>query len=433
MKKKSILSLILCIILLVAMCQPASAMEIVEIPENPVGINYSYNSEAQTLTPTEANSYDIYELDLSDFSIPETTQEMALEPSVKNAILALCDYVDTNVVGEFSIETYSSSILEDYLFNCKEITDISILNDLLYIYYNTINDEMVILCYDDQGLREKTIYDASTDALFNETASEATITSAFREGYTYELSDELLNEIYVLLENGDFESLNNIDGLNVNVDEDGLITVEPQSEIFNDSNISTYNVGFKSESAMLSHLKSKFPLINNTVRLTRTEYAPAIGINVSTKVLEDRNEYVKKKASFGKFAAETSITVISAFLGLGTATTIIKILTRLGIGISAANYITSAVTLYKSAVYTFTGCRWGRVYDSVTHKKELTIVEYRSTGEFTGGYDANDEFTWVISTQASALERTPLSIAQKAHNNYVADILDDGVCSLYLP
>lgn len=65
----------------------------------------------------------------------------------------------------------------------------------------------------------------------------------------------------------------------------------------------------------------------------------------------------------------------------------------------------------------------------VEHSDE--IVEIEST--LHGGYNSSGEVTWIDYKHATALDVSNNTIINKTSTNYNADILDDGICTVYYP
>ena len=95
--------------------------------------------------------------------------------------------------------------------------------------------------------------------------------------------------------------------------------------------------------------------------------------------------------------------------------------------------IQSAVTLCRSAEYSYQGSYIGSVYDTVTLNKYVKMTWQHSTGKYAGGYDSNGNFTWIESLPASALQVNPSSIADTAAYNYNAELVLYGIIVNYYP
>ena len=125
--------------------------------------------------------------------------------------------------------------------------------------------------------------------------------------------------------------------------------------------------------------------------------------------------------------------VIRLFLLIASLDVVGVILSSLSMGASAADEITSSVTLYKSAVYRYNGSRVGYAYDPTVYSTYVRVITRSGTGEFTGGYTADGDFDWVHSTISSAFHYSYSAIADTTIYNYNADLNLHGYCSMYYP
>ena len=188
--------------------------------------------------------------------------------------------------------------------------------------------------------------------------------------------------------------------------------------------------GFKSESEMLKDLKNHFPFIDTKKSYIR--HSPYLNEDLNVQIQTVRNDYVKVSANYKSFKAQTAITIISAFLG-GWATTqiTVKILTVLGVGISTADLITTAVTLYKASEYNFFGAKYARVFDRLTHNAYVNVKRYTGKGKYAGGYNSAGEFHWVNSIVCEALNKNEATLATEAGTLYNNAVQQNGYCTYY--
>lgn len=105
--------------------------------------------------------------------------------SEKEFILSLCSYAEEREIGSNVHQVYTSETLGDYLYRCHELAEITVMNGSLYITYYAEDEDMVILAYNDEGLFERAVYDAQTDALFHEMNGSAVVWSKFRNGFQF--------------------------------------------------------------------------------------------------------------------------------------------------------------------------------------------------------------------------------------------------------
>ena len=99
-----------------------------------------------------------------------------------NAILSLCRYESGSTEGEAEIKTYRSDALKDYLPLCSQIIEISMINQMLFIDYETTDNCQVSLCYGEEGLDNRVVYHASSDTAYEENQEGAFIHINFRYG-----------------------------------------------------------------------------------------------------------------------------------------------------------------------------------------------------------------------------------------------------------
>jgi hypothetical protein len=149
-------------------------------------------------------------------------------------------------------------------------------------------------------------------------------------------------------------------------------------------------------------------------------------------VKETMNSYQKNILSPGVFAATTTLTVVAAWLG-GPMTTVVTILTAAGVLISGYDYISNAVTLYKSANFSFYAAREGYAYDPTTFRADVKVYQNFSTGQLSGGYDNTGHFRWIISSYPSAFSVSNDTISNKVFNLYFMDVAAYGRCTSYYP
>lgn len=393
------------------------------------GTIYFSNSTEQVLSSAEASEYDIYEV---HFPVNSNARSLP-EDANKESILNECEFVSETIIGNSRISTYSSDTLHQYLNSCSEITDISVSNNYLYIYYTTTSGEEIILCYDDSGLYNKVIYSPVTDSAVIEVDGVTTTTSNFRESSSYVVSDEMLDTIYQLLEDNNLDALEAMGNIHLDYDENGNAVVIPIVNMPANTRASLPG-GFVNEAEMLDNLIATFPYQSNALIASTTLYSSLLSKNLSARVYATRNSYVRKSVNWKSFVAGTLVSVISTALGINSITGTIAVLTGLGIAISAYDTITTAIQLAKSAVYTYSYTIQGRIYDNVTWNDYVLVNSYFSSKcEFSGGYNNNDTFTWNVSYTPNAVNRTASEVANEAKTWYETHVYYDGECTLYYP
>lgn len=341
----------------------------------------------------------------------------------------LCQEIKSETIGGYIITSYTSETLEDYLFDCKEIVDISEMNGFFYVGYLTNSGKEVLLCYQEDGLYNKSVYENATDTAYIETTEEATVYENFRNGSSYEMSDELLEEIDACIVTKDWETLNEIECIDVDIDENGLVSVIPTLA-------SSSSGVFSSEAEQLQDLKAHFPQYTNKTMQLYSKYSAALGENVSITVVESRNAYVKKSGDWHTFVVGTALTAIATFIGIATTGGIgpvVAILTLAGVEISAAQTIMDEVTLSNGGVYEYFGERAGYAYDKTIYNDAVRVIQRSAKGEFAGGYTSDGDFEWVHSVPSLAYNHSYDEIANDTIFNYNADIEVHGFCSMYRP
>lgn len=366
------------------------------------------------LPPAQAKAYEIYEL-----VIPTGLSSNNSNLNIKSLILQHCTQVDFQIIGGHPIYTYSSNSLGKYLYNFQEFVEISMVDSYVNIYYITLDGTEVSLSYDDSGLTSKIVYHPEIDTAILDFGDGVTQCEGFRAGCSEVVSDRLLDEIARFAAEENQEALEQIES------EAGINLFPDNSS----PSISPYALGFTSDSALLSNLKSDFPYID--ARRNSTTLTGYGGISVSVHVKEIRNNYTKKKSDWKTFGALTLVSAISTYLGLGTSL-VMDLLNTLGIVVSVSQQIQSSVTLHRSAVYRFQYCRNGYAWDN-GWSDYVHVIWNEDYGEFTGGYDSSGNFTWVMSLIPSPYDISYSSIAQQTAHHYGMDVFANGHCTLYYP
>lgn len=412
---KRAVSLFLCFVLLSSLAIPISASSV-----EPSGlvqdgdILFTDHTVETVLTPGQAEAYQIYEV-----AAPSGLSSASSVVSVKSFILQQCTQIDSEIIAGHPVITYTSDSLGEYLYNFQEFVEICMIDSYVYIYYIDRDGLEVNLCYNDSGLANKVVYDPETDVAILDSGSNVSQCEGFRAACSVEVSDRLLDEIAQLTAEENWEALEQIER-------------ETEIDLFLDdpaSTISPYAVGFTSDSAMLSNLKSDFPYIDTRRNsATLTGYG---GMSVSVHVREIRNGYTRKTSDWKNFVFSTAVSVISLYLGLPNFT-VLDILSAVGVVVSTAQQIQSSVTLYRSAVYRYLYCRNGYAWDN-GWQDYVHVTWNENYGEFTGGYNSSGNFTWVISLTPASSDISYSSIAQKTAHNYSSDVFANGQCTLYFP
>ena len=105
-----------------------------------------------------------------------------LQGSDKEIILSFCVYSEKQTIGSNEYEVYTSEKLGSYLYNFKEMTQLGVLNDNLYVQYNDTVGNSITLTYSDAGLAELAVYFPETDILVYQQGEIMEAWEKFRNG-----------------------------------------------------------------------------------------------------------------------------------------------------------------------------------------------------------------------------------------------------------
>lgn len=155
-------------VILIVVCLAVSAGYVV--------LNRSTGRDA---TAAEIEDHQVYAVDWS--AVPGWEAGM----TEKEFILTLCSYLQDKEIGSNVHQVYSSDVLPQYLHRCHEISEITVLNETLYITYYAEDQDMVILAYNDEGLTEMAVYDSESDTLYHQLDGAVTVWSKFRSGFQW--------------------------------------------------------------------------------------------------------------------------------------------------------------------------------------------------------------------------------------------------------
>lgn len=418
---KRFVSLLLCIALCFILVGPVYATHITADDEAKIVTNIA--PEPIQISSDRIVSFQVYELDLVQMAMDHNnTTATPIE-----LILSLCDYEETVIVGDDTFIRYSSNIVPEYLEKCHEITDISVLNDRVKIIYAGINGEYVVLNYNNSGLVSKTVYDENNDICIYHDEATALLYEKFREGSSYEINNAMMEEIDQLISAGKWEDIDSIEGIKVTYHSDGTHSIEPEIDY------SPLSAGATSEAQLLSDLYSNFTPYTNKLMTGYVKYCNALEENVFIDIYESRDGYTKQSADFRRYAAGTAFDIISAYLELSKEVSVRNILGLLGAVFDAYDNLVREIMIYRGAYYTYRLERRSYVYDTSTYDDYVRVFDHGSKGVFSGGYDSNDDFTWIISSSPKTSDYSYDSIANTTIYNYNADLSINGYCSLYFP
>ncbi len=411
MKKKLCLMLAICTVVLSCFSTRLIFADNTEIDS---GIIFTFNSRTKELSQSRKEEFSAYGL----------TDDID-ELDVVNAVIEATGGEET---------AYDCPQFEKLLKKFLKIREIYYSDDdNVYIQYYTDDGKEVTLWYGKDGIKQKLVYDINEDWIYIEEKDTAYITTHFREGYHFEISDELLDKIYKLLDEGKLDEIKLIKGINVITDDDGSVVIEPDFDVLleslnNQLTISSSSVP-QSDTQLLSHLKSKFPMYTNKVKSNTQLTCSALNRSVAVKVTETRNTYTKVSANWVNFVVSTALTVIGNALDVNVAAVKI-ILDVLGVGYSAADTLQESVRLSSSANYSYKATKRGCVNDPTVVHGYVLVIRYANTqGRFSGGYLNTGEFNWVHQP-SSVYSYSDTSVRNTALTNYNNDlVLNNNLCT----
>lgn len=363
--------------------------------------------------------------------------------SFLDAILSICTLRNTSVINGTKISTYSSKSMTKYLHNCHEISDIAKVNDVIYIFYSTKSGENIILCYNNSGLLNRSIYNAATGtAIINEKGNESNYTN-YREGTHYEMSDEMVTQINKCVAKGDLDTLKSDEDIKVIEDDAGNIIIEPNIEfgVTGEQEIVPYAldnslcgvVEFNNEKFIRHNLKDNFPMYTKSPINNASTYCSALNKNVNITMFETRNAYIRNQGDVHAFLAGTPVTAVATALGIASITPVFAILSVTGIAISAESTIMSAVRLCRSAVYSYQALRLGCAFDKTVWYAYVLVKQFPGTGQCAGAYNSSGQWEWAHTINGSAFYQEPRLIFDTTMYSYNADIAVFGYCAMYHP
>ncbi len=423
--KKRMVSLLLVLALVVGICPAAFAVK-----TNNVGVYRIDNTETQEMSAEEIKKYQKYTV------VPETESVYCEQNTVTTSdLLDICTLVNSQDIGGHAVKQYTSTLLPNYLSDCKDLIEIATVDGILYITFETYAGETAYLTYTSNGLTNQIIYDAADDTAYILSKEETTKIVNFRQGTTELISEELLDTIDDCIQTNNYSAIKNNPYLSIAVDNDNNIVIEPKEA--EGVMRATGVVGFTSETDLLNSLKSDFPFLNQKVPTGGSSYVYCqyLSQNVHFKVVDNRNSYVRAKADYKSFLASTALTLIAAYLEISTGGTI-TLLTQLGIGlavIGGIQQITESVKLHRSANYKYNYERYGLVYDSTRFNDYVQVYSSFGQGTFSGGYNNKDQFDWIKNPQSTPEGKNISDIKSTCISRYNAELNVYGNCANYYP
>ena len=342
--------------------------------------------------------------------------------SVKKSLLACCTPLNSEVLCGNDVTEYSfdESKLSQLLVDCASIQEVYTFNDILNVEYTTADGDAVTLSYNDSGWFSTYVYSPGTDVGYYKDPSTLIEYDELRSCNSVSLSDELIDRIYDGIAAGDYSLIDEIEEIT------GMPIYEDRNSVATQSYVPG---GFQTESALFADLKQDFPYRDN-----RANYTTKTGngnVSVSAHTREIRNDYVRKKVNWEYFAADTLVATIANHTALSQMR-VLGILSAMSIAVSIKNTIEEAVTLYHHAVYTYNYERHGYAWDK-WQKAYVHVIWNSGHGEFHGGYNSTDTFTWIIGKDPSPLGVSYSSIIDKTVKNFSTEVMIYGINTRYFP
>lgn len=391
-------------------------------------IIYSNTCNTLLLSDEEAEYFEQFSVTLPT-SISDDSESIGF---VEN-ILSVSSVIDIKEIGDITYTLYESSDIPYYLPNCSQIEEIVKAEDSVNITYQTTDNLTVILTYTDEGLTNQLIYDNSSDILYQPLIGGGTKLENFRFGSSYTFSEEAMEMIREAIASGNYSEIQDNPEIHISVDEEGEVSIVPNTNELMSTRSGV--IGFDNEADLLTSLKSDFPYYYEKANSSGTVYCAYLNKYISFQGLDNRNGYVRESASYSSFAASTAITVLSLYLGV-EITVMATILNVMGISIlikDGISVVGEAIKLYNSAIYEYYYERFGLLYDSTRFNDYVELYSSRGFGQFTGGYDSNDEFTWVKSLPSTPEAKNWSDIQSTCMTYYNVELNTYGYCERYYP
>lgn len=102
-------------------------------------------------------------------------------PTVEE-ILSRCTYEGSAHAGAFVLHSYTSNVLPQYLTDCRQLTEISLVSGTVYLtYYNSLGDTIVLI-YTTDGQMYRSRYRQATDTFYSLSPDSGLKYTHFRYG-----------------------------------------------------------------------------------------------------------------------------------------------------------------------------------------------------------------------------------------------------------
>lgn len=387
------------------------------------------NTQTTAISDADAKGFEVYGIDLEN----QVTPFSSGTGNIVNTILSQCERISDYYLDDIHIQKFVSETLANHLYKCNNIEEIALIDDILYITYNTDDGVEVYISYDENNNVSRFLYFPETDTAISQMSGAETLQyDGFRKGCSTEISPEALEALDNAINEQKWEEVERLVA---------LINGEPGSERSYSLDAPSLKApahklyGFTSDEAMLNNLRNNFKEENNRISLSKSINSEIIHRSCPARVTHTQTDYVRITSDWKSYVAKTAISTIASYLHLHPTKTA-EIVKSVGISLiksGADELIAEAVTLYRTAKYQFLGARDGYVYDKGGYNQYVHVVFYANKGEFTGGYDPDGTFRWVMSLIPRAYDHSDNEIINDAVRLYADDVFTNGRCATYWP
>lgn len=123
--------------------------------------------------------------------IPEDWQD----ENIIDNFLKDCMLISNETTNDMALSEYSCKNIDQYLFNYHSIVGVSMVDDFLYINYNTTDGKYVVMCYSPSGFNSICVYEEATDTAIALTVNGDLKYNNFRYGSDYTRLEKLLHNL----------------------------------------------------------------------------------------------------------------------------------------------------------------------------------------------------------------------------------------------
>ena len=386
------------------------------------GITFTYNTKKYEASKKEIQEYEKYGIKDKELNVNYFIDLYGKETDNIHDMMDNFDFVEK---------------VSQLLLNYQEMKELSLSQNIyLFIHYISSDGKDVYVDIMPNGCTNLIVYDEKTDIAYLNDMKTAYIETHYREGYHFDMNDQLVDEIYSLIETGNIEEVKKIQGIVVTTNDCGENVIEPDydylmSTLTGYSGVPTVYAP-ANDAQLLSELRGKFPEYTNKVKTNQQLMCPPLNSSVAVKVTETRNTYSKVNVNWVNFAVGTALSTVASSLNI-TSGGVQKILDALNIAYSITQGLLESARLSKAATYSYRSTKRGCVYDKTVYNKYVLIVRYAGTdGRFQGGYLNTGEFNWVHQP-SSVYSRSDSTVLNTALTNYNNDLIANNNLTTYLP